>query len=161
MELLALLFPCALLQGQRGRPWAGGQGKEPFQPEACSLIPAPPHTAPEGLALIPHIDTASHGLSKAREGPHQAWFLHWSPVKAHSVDLPSQPVLYLALNPSPDPFPCSLLAATLGSLSSTGVVAQYSSEAQSHSCVTAIHSHHGHLLFRWALREPCLAQQWL
>jgi hypothetical protein len=65
------------------------------------------------------------------------------------------------LAPPPGPLPCSLLAATLGALGSTGVVAQHSSKAQSHSRVTAIHSHHSYLLLRRALREPCLAQQWL
>lgn len=65
------------------------------------------------------------------------------------------------LSLAPGPPPHLLLAASLGALGSTGVVAQRSSKAQSHPRVTAIHGYHSYLLLRRTLRKPCLTQQWL
>lgn len=77
-------------------------------------------------------------------GPCLDWFPFQGPQSLLST-IP--PCLAPYLTPALGPLPCLLLAATLGTLGSTGVVAQRSSEAQGHPCVTAIHGHHGHLLF--------------
>lgn len=100
----------------------------------------------------------SRGKGKQAEGrpPAELLPMPGSPEAPLTTLPPAWPAPHLT-----PPRPCLLLAATLGALGSTGVVAQHSSKAQGHPCVTAIHSHHGHLLLRWALREPCLAQQGL
>lgn len=126
---------------------ARGRGGAPYPP--------PRLTDPLGPALIPQ-KAEQAGRCKVRVAP--IWIR--SPFRAPEgflLTVPRCPASHPT--PASGSLPCLLLAATLGALGSAGVVAQHSSEAQGHSCVTAIHGHHGHLLLRWALGEPCLAQQ--
>lgn len=48
----------------------------------------------------------------------------------------------------------SLLGACLHTSSCTRVVANLSTELQSHSHVAVIHTQHSHLVLRWALSTP-------
>lgn len=48
---------------------------------------------------------------------------------------------------------CSLLGAALCALGSAAVVPDEAAETHSHSRVTVIHGHHGHLLSRWPVRQ--------
>lgn len=100
--------------------------------------------------------------SKVSTSPPLGWFPFQGPQRLpcpspRPAITPAQPLT----SPWPRPLPCLLLAARLGALGSAGVVPQHSSEAQGHPHVTAVHTHHGHLLLGRALGEPCLAQQWL
>lgn len=169
---VALPSPHGLLPGRRGgRPQSPrgpaeqhqGEGRHPHL-ELLIAYPPPlqadtqgPAAVPQACPLPPTGDRGGWGQQGERR-PSSGLVPISGPPKAPLVTIaPARPLT----SPRPHPLPRLLLAARLGALGRAGVVPQHSSEAQGHPRVTAVHTHHGHLLLGRALREPSLAQQWL